>query len=293
MIVLRAVAAHGGYVSIYDEPYHPINTWPTFIANLFLVQAWNIFPYLSWNGAAWFVSVEFLLCLLVSGLSRDRARRMAGSGGADRWPAARRSQCSRPLRNTASISPSITASIAAWPRSGSVWALPSFIGSRSTVARTGFPPSRSPPRRSRCVGLLLIGIYDTGWSHRPEDIYTVLPMMALVFVLSFDRGIVASALQTRSRPEAGRMVLRDLYRPDGTPPVAASCATASLSRAGDMVFGRPWAAWEPIWHWLEPTLLVTAAVLWGWILFTAIEKPASAALRRYFAGASSRGAASA
>jgi peptidoglycan/LPS O-acetylase OafA/YrhL len=64
VIVLRWLAARGGYVSIYDEPYHPINTWPSFIANLFLVQAWNIFPYLSWNGASWFVSVEWLLCLL-------------------------------------------------------------------------------------------------------------------------------------------------------------------------------------------------------------------------------------
>src|SRR5271163_1434443 len=64
VITMRALAAHYGYVSIYDEPYHPINTWPTFIANLFLVQAWNIFPYLSWNGASWFVSVEFLLVLL-------------------------------------------------------------------------------------------------------------------------------------------------------------------------------------------------------------------------------------
>ncbi len=64
VIVLRWFSARGGYVSIYDEPWHPFVTVPTFIGNLFLVQAWNIFPYLSWNGAAWFVSVEFLLCLL-------------------------------------------------------------------------------------------------------------------------------------------------------------------------------------------------------------------------------------
>src|SRR5205814_6205748 len=64
VIVLRGAAARGGYVSIYDEQWHPIVSWQTFVANLFLVQAWNIFPYLSWNGASWFVSVEFLLCLL-------------------------------------------------------------------------------------------------------------------------------------------------------------------------------------------------------------------------------------
>ena len=102
VIVLRWLAARGGYVSIYDEPYHPINTWPTFIANLFLVQAWNIFPYLSWNGASWFVSVEFLLCLLfpvylliarggwptaslllIAGAGRARAARRASRYGLD------------------------------------------------------------------------------------------------------------------------------------------------------------------------------------------------------------------
>ncbi len=64
VVALRALASAGGYVSIYDLPYHAMNPWPSFIANLFLVQAWNILPYLTWNGASWFVSVEFLLCLL-------------------------------------------------------------------------------------------------------------------------------------------------------------------------------------------------------------------------------------
>jgi peptidoglycan/LPS O-acetylase OafA/YrhL len=48
----------------------------------------------------------------------------------------------------------------------------------------------------------------------------------------------------------------------------------------DIVFGRPWAAWEPVWHWLEPALLVVVAIMWGWFLFTLIEKPANTALRR-------------
>src|SRR4029079_14257985 len=64
LIVLNAIAHATGTVSIYEEQYHPVVTWQTFVANLFLVQARNIFPYLSWNGASWFVSVELLLCLL-------------------------------------------------------------------------------------------------------------------------------------------------------------------------------------------------------------------------------------
>ena len=45
-------------------------------------------------------------------------------------------------------------------------------------------------------GVLLWAIYETGWAHRPEDIYVALAMALLVFVLSFDRGVLAAALQT-------------------------------------------------------------------------------------------------
>ena len=60
--------------------YHPHTGVSGFIANLFLVQAWHIFPYLTWNGVAWFVSVEFFLCLIfplyaVAGARRARCAR--------------------------------------------------------------------------------------------------------------------------------------------------------------------------------------------------------------------------
>ena len=42
VLILNGVAQVTGGVSIYEEQYHPIVTWQTFIANLFLVQAWNI-----------------------------------------------------------------------------------------------------------------------------------------------------------------------------------------------------------------------------------------------------------
>src|SRR3569832_1236136 len=51
VILLRWLAAHGGYVSIYDQRYHPMNTGRGFVASQILVQAWNILPYLTWNGA--------------------------------------------------------------------------------------------------------------------------------------------------------------------------------------------------------------------------------------------------
>ncbi len=53
-----------GHGPEYARVYKPVTTVPSFIANLFLVQAWHLFPRLTWNGVAWFVSVEFFLCLV-------------------------------------------------------------------------------------------------------------------------------------------------------------------------------------------------------------------------------------
>ena len=61
------------------------------------MQAWNIFPYLSWNGASWFVSVEFLLCLLFPLYLAVSRRGMAQRGAADRSSGASGSRCSRDI----------------------------------------------------------------------------------------------------------------------------------------------------------------------------------------------------
>ncbi len=99
-----------------------MNTWPSFVANLFLVQAWNILPYLTWNGASWFVSVEFLLCLLFPLYLFLSAR-----GGAVRGAiliavgAVVLSYLAQHVGPRPWTSPSTTASSAAWRASGSAW----------------------------------------------------------------------------------------------------------------------------------------------------------------------------
>src|SRR5439155_6525776 len=47
------------------------------------------------------------------------------------------------------------------------------------------------------LSLLCYAVMNTGWSHTRMDIFTVLPLMALVFALAFDRGILAQGLQMR------------------------------------------------------------------------------------------------
>jgi peptidoglycan/LPS O-acetylase OafA/YrhL len=278
VIVLRALATQGGYSSIYDEQWHPIVSWQTFVANLFLVQAWNIFPYLSWNGASWFVSVEFLLCLLLP------VYLVLARGG---WRVA----ILMILGGAGSLA------LLAHPRYGldltfhnGIWrGMAAFgVGVGFAVLHRkahehgahALPDIVFSLAQALVLACLIYAIYNTGWSHRPSDIYTALAVIALVFVLSFDRGFLARALATSVMLVLGEWSYA-IYI--GQTPLLQLLRHAQLHlypAPGDIVFGRPWAEWAPLWHWLEPALLVLAAVAWGALLYTLIEKPANAWLKR-------------
>ncbi|HEX4159776.1 MAG TPA: acyltransferase [Rhizomicrobium sp.] len=282
VITLRWLAARGGYVSIYDEQWHPIVNTPTFIANLFLVQAWNIFPYLSWNGAAWFVSVEFLLCLLFP-------LYLAVSRGG--WK----------IATLLIVSGAAGLALLAHPRYGldltfhnGIWrgmaAFAMGVGfavfHRAALARGAarLPDFAFTLAQLTVLGCLIYAIYNTGWSHTRADIYTALAVIALVFVLSFDRGLIAKALATSVPLVLGEWSYA-IYI--GQTPLLQLLRHAQLHlypAPGDIVLGRSWAAWAPFWHWLEPALLVTAAIAWGALLFMLIERPANAVLRRLGGG---------
>ncbi|HEX3431304.1 MAG TPA: acyltransferase [Rhizomicrobium sp.] len=278
VITLRALAAQGGYLSIYDEQWHPIVSTKTFIANLFLVQAWNIFPYLSWNGASWFVSVEFLLCLLFP------LYLVVARGG---WRVA----------ILMLIAGAVSLALLAHPRYGldltfhnGIWRGMAAFGmgvgfavlhgkAREWGAAT-LPDYAFSLAQAAVLAWLIYAIYNTGWSHRPSDIYTALAVIALVFVLSFDRGLLAKAFAIPPLLVLGEWSYA-IYI--GQTPILQLLRHAQMHlypAPGDIVLGRTWAAWQPLWHWLEPALLVLAAVAWGALLYVAVEKPASVWLKR-------------
>jgi peptidoglycan/LPS O-acetylase OafA/YrhL len=242
------------------------------------VQAWNIFPYLSWNGASWFVSVEFLLCLLFPlylAVARGgwRIALLLIAGGA------------------------VALALLAHPRYGldltfhnGIWRGMAAFGMGvgfAVVHRRAFehgahalPEFVFSLAQAIVLACLIYAIYNTGWSHTPSDIYTALAVIALVFVLSFDRGFLAKALATSFVLVLGEWSYA-IYI--GQTPLLQLLRHAQLHlypAPGDIVFGRPWLAWQPLWHWLEPALLVLAAVAWGALLYTLIEKPANAWLKR-------------
>ena len=277
LIILNAIAHATGTVSIYEEQYHPVVTWQTFVANLFLVQAWNIFPYLSWNGASWFVSVEFLLCLLFP------IYMVLARGG---WLSAA-GLITAGIAGLAILSLTGKHGLDITFHNGIFRGMSAFavgVGMCVLYRQTKHWGDALPEWAwSLAQALVLIamgfGIFDNGWSHTPRDIFTVVPMLALVYVLSFDRGFAARFLQTRPLARLGEWsyaiymgqtawlqlirFFESAYPPDDT-----------------LVFGVRFG--DLIW-WPEPLVLLAVCIGWGAVLSASIETPANRALRRFFA----------
>lgn len=271
VVIMRAVANHYGYVSIYDEPYHPVMTWQGFVASLFLVQGWNTLPYLSWNGASWFVSVEWLLCLLLPfylWVARGRwlaalALIAAGIGGLA-W-----------LANTG-YGLDLTF------HNGMLRGMADFaIGvGMAMIFREIKPRADALPDNTfsvlQVMALLGLGVslYDTGWARTPYDVCTALSEMALIFALAFDRGFLARFFQTRVLLFFGEISYAVYIGQLVVLQLARHAQLHWLPDPGTVFLGRPWEAWQPVWHWVVPFAVLAGAVLWGWLIFVLIEKPA-------------------
>ncbi len=273
-IVTRYLAAIGHYTSIFDLTYHTVITPFSLLLNLLLVQAWNTQPSLTWNGVAWFVSVEWALCLLFpiflflsrGPLWRGFALIAVGVAGLTA------------LDLTSAHGLDITF------HNGVLRGLSDFsvgVGLamlyRALKPRDALPDWAHSLIQLAVVFALFYAIYNTGWSHTGKDIWTVLPMMALVLALAFDRGIVADALKTRIPQILGgwsfaiyigqtfmlliiRVFEQRLYPPPMTPVLGTTFISLS-------------------W-WLEPLMLVLCCIAWGALLATFIEHPAAAWLKR-------------
>lgn len=279
VIVLRWLAHAGGYLSIYDGPWPPIVTWQTFVANLFLVQAWNLFGYLSWNGASWFVSVLWLLNLLfpiwawlgngrwyvsllliVAGCASLAFLATTGHGLDLTFH-------NGVYRGAAAFGVGVGLAMVYRDTKARADALPDYVFSLAQLA---------------VLAALGWALYDTGWSHRPQDIYTVLPEFALIYVIAFDRGFLASFFSMRV-PQFFGEISYAVYM--GQIPLLQLDRYAEghwYPKANDIVFGHPWWTWKPIWIWVEPAMILILAILWGWALYAWVEQPAAKLLKRAF-----------
>ena len=268
VIAMRALAGAGGYVSIYDVRYHPIVTPWSFVANLFLVQAWNILPALTWNGAAWFVSVEFLLCLLFPvylALSRGgwlRAALLIVLGGAALYSLSQGSGHGLDLTFHNGIFRGMA---------GFAIGVGLSMLYREALARgwTALPEGLFTLAQIAALLLLLDAIYRTEWAHKPSDFWVAWAMAGLIFTLAFDKGVLAHALSSAPVLKLGEWSYA-IYM--------GQTAWLQVLR----YFEQRWypnASPGAIW-WAEPLGLLAVCIVWGALLATFIEIPANRALRK-------------
>jgi peptidoglycan/LPS O-acetylase OafA/YrhL len=278
---LRALAAAGGYVSIFDLPWHQDVSAKGFAFSVFLIHAWNTMDRLTWNGASWFVSVEFALCLLFP-LLLWLAR--GGRSGGHMW---------RGLALMAAGLSGLTAllmnsrhGLDITFHNGVLRGLSDFtVGAGMAVLfrhlkrRDRLPEGVHSMLQCAVLMLLALATWNTGWSHTRNDIHTALALMLLVWVLAFDRGIIANALKARLPQRMGEWSYA-VYIGQAAWLLGIRYFEQRLYPPPDaMVMGMPFE--RLIWG-LEPALLLLVCVAWGAFLAEVIEIPVANALRKRF-----------
>ncbi len=271
LVTARSLAHLGGYTSIYDLPYHANMSAKGFVLSLLLVHGWNTMNTLTWNGASWFVSVEWALCLLFplflwlaqGGAWRGLALIAAGIAGLAALDVSTRfgldiTYHNGVLRGACDFASGVGMAVLY----------------RELKPRDMLAPWIHSLVQAALLFALLYALYHNGWAHNRGDIWCVLPMLALVLALSFDRGFLAEALKTRLPQMMGawsyafymgqtfwlqsiRIFEQRLYPP----------ASALGARHAGLIW------------WLEPALLVSVCIIWGALLENFIERPASVALK--------------
>lgn len=278
VVVMRQMAAAGGYVSIFDLPYHQDVSVKGFILSLLLIHDWHTMDRLTWNGLSWFVSAEFALCLIFPALLWLAAR---GRGWRGAVPVAA-GLIAAGLAGLYALLVTLGHGLDMTYDWGVLRGFSEFLVGAGLAVLFGAVAHRHIPAWVHSAAQLLLlavlaySVALTGWSHSFNDIYTVLPIMALVFVLAFDKGVLAALFKTRPFQIVGewsyaiylgqtawlliiRFFAHRVYPPDDTPILGTTFGSLS-------------------W-WLEPLLLVLVCLAWGGVLAHWIEKPAARALR--------------
>ena len=279
MWVLNWLSYIGHYASIYHQPWPPINTWPSFVANLFLVQAWNLFPWLTWNGASWFVSIEFALCLLFpiyvllsrGGVGRGLALVGAGLGGLTFLA------CTSRHGLDITSHDSIFRGMAGFAVGVG---LAMLYRAACSAGADRIPEWIHSALQAALLIYFLWATYRTGWSHSANDMWTVLALDASVFLLAFDRGFMARWFSTAPLLKLGQWSYGIYMGQTFWLQLIRYFEQHWYPSGETMILG---ARFGDIMWWAEPFLLVLVCTAWGALLTIYIEHPANAVLRRMFA----------
>jgi len=235
-------------------------TWETFLSNLFMIQAWNIHDAMSWNPVAWFVSVEFFLYLvcpalmLLAGARFGWRTMVIGAAGSALLVA---------LATTSgggvdlTVHNSISRGLADFGIGVSLGAL--FIACRGSE-RT-LPTIVHSLAQIGVLAAVAAGFYLSGPPRTARDLMVAGPMFALIFVLAFDRGLVATALHARWLLKLGEWAFA-IY-------MVQYVVMVALPVRG------PAAA-----PWIQGMLAIGGSIVAGGLAWRFIERPLAEVMRR-------------
>lgn len=270
LLALRVLASAGGYVSVYDLPaYHPDMTLKGLALNLLLVQAWHTMPHLSWNGVAWFVSVEFFLCLVfpvfafVARGSGLRALLLLALGLLTLHNLAQDSGHGLDITFDWGIERGLA--------DFSVGVAMAMLFAKSQVQAARLPDWLFTVAESAVFAGFLYAIYHTGWSHNAEDFWVALPMMLIVLPLAYDRGAFARVFALQPFRLLGEWSYA-IY-------MGQTLWLMLLRFAQQRLYPEALAAHPHLFHVIEPALLVLLCTGWGALLYYGVERPANRRLR--------------
>jgi len=267
--VTRAIAPLTGQLSIFDQPYHPIVSVGTFVANLFLVQAWNLFPTLSWNAPAWFVSAEFLLCILFpiyAVIARGGRRRgiLLFAAGIAGLAALAATSGEHGLDIT--FDNGIYRGMAAFG-----------CGVGLAVIYRGFRQVDLHLANVLQVGAvagLAFAIWFAGPRHSMNDVMVAAFEMVLILALALDKGLVARVFQSAPLTRLGQWSYA-IYLVQY--PLLQILRTIRQYYPPEL---RVLGQYSGAVQWVEAGVLLAASIGLGAVLTIYIEQPAHARLRR-------------
>ncbi|NWH07207.1 MAG: acyltransferase [Alphaproteobacteria bacterium] len=276
-IVRRALIAEETGVALFDVPAVAGRTAETFITNLLLIQAWNIDSGLSWNGPAWFLSVMLFLYLLFPLMLTAMGDRfgmrsllLAIAGGGV----------------LAAIAYTSGRGLDVTFHNGLFRGLGAFlVGCGIATAISAIPKERVwtwllSVAQVLCAALLVAAFLYGGKPRSHADLAIAGLLAALIFLLAFDRGLIARAVTHPLIMKLGELSLAIYLTHFFFIQLVRMLRRYAYPAPDMVVFGAPFSALFPAVHWIELAFVMACATFFGWLLHRYLEQPAGTALRR-------------